>query len=181
MNYAIGEIILVPIPFSDLTSRKVRPAIIVGHGDNTNDLMVVPITSQSSNIDLALNDWRNSGLNVPWGAKAQIATIDSGIIVRRVGKLSARDKTQVPKGIEDFAQRINTLRRLFIHQRQVRGAKSPFFIAEITRIRCSLLRHPKRNAGMYLQSTDISRKKLSTGFRFLCTFFFEASDCDRTL
>ena len=45
MSFSRNEIVLLPIPFSDLTSRKVRPAVIVGHGRHAGDLFVVPISS----------------------------------------------------------------------------------------------------------------------------------------
>jgi mRNA interferase MazF len=92
MSYSPGDIILVPIPFTDLSSRKVRPAIVVVFSPRGNDLFVIPITSQTANIEKPLQDWRQSGLNVPCGIKAQIATIDSGIAIKAVGKLSSGDK-----------------------------------------------------------------------------------------
>jgi mRNA interferase MazF len=92
MSFAISDIILVPIPFSDLTSTKVRPAVIVGLPPDSSDLFVVPISSQSQNTELPLADWKAAGLNVPCGVKPQIATIERSIVVKTVGKLSTRDK-----------------------------------------------------------------------------------------
>jgi mRNA interferase MazF len=31
MNYAQGNIVLIPVPFSDLSSTKPRPAVIISH------------------------------------------------------------------------------------------------------------------------------------------------------
>jgi hypothetical protein len=31
MSFSRGEVVLLPIPFTDLTSRKVRPAVVIGH------------------------------------------------------------------------------------------------------------------------------------------------------
>lgn len=91
MSYAIGDVILVPIPFSDLTSHKVRPAIVVGIPSPSKDLFVVPISSQVQNTDLPLQDWRAAGLNVACGAKAQLATLESALILKRIGRLSQND------------------------------------------------------------------------------------------
>ena len=30
MSFSRGEVVLLPIPFTDLTSRKVRPAVVIG-------------------------------------------------------------------------------------------------------------------------------------------------------
>jgi mRNA interferase MazF len=92
MNFSINEVILLPIPFTDLTSRKVRPAIVVGHGSFAGDLFVAPISSQLQNVDVSLLDWRAAGLNVPCGIKSQLATIESRLVVKAIGVLSARDR-----------------------------------------------------------------------------------------
>ena len=86
-----NEIVLLPIPFSDLKSRKVRPAIVVGvngHGD----LFLVPITSKFDNVDLPLRDWKAAGLNVPCGIKAQLATVEKRLVLRVLGRLTAEDQ-----------------------------------------------------------------------------------------
>jgi hypothetical protein len=46
MRCSRNDVVLLPIPFTDLSSSKVRPAIVVGHGTWPGDLFVVPVTSQ---------------------------------------------------------------------------------------------------------------------------------------
>jgi hypothetical protein len=72
-----------------LTSRKVRPAVIVGCSGA--DLFLVPISSVLSNTDFSLKDWRAAGLNVPSGVKAQLATVEERLVVKIVGQLTAAD------------------------------------------------------------------------------------------
>lgn len=38
MNCSQHDIVLLPIPFTDLTSSRVRPAIVIGHGSFAGDL-----------------------------------------------------------------------------------------------------------------------------------------------
>src|ERR1035441_2468264 len=45
MSFSRGEVVLLPIPFTDLTSRKVRPGVVIGHSSHPGDLFVVPISS----------------------------------------------------------------------------------------------------------------------------------------
>ncbi|MGZ4973219.1 MAG: type II toxin-antitoxin system PemK/MazF family toxin [Limisphaerales bacterium] len=90
MSYSRNEVVLLPIPFTDLSSRKVRPAIVIG--DNGLDLFLIPISSQIANTDISLQDWRSAGLNVPCGMKPQIATVEQRLVIKSVGKLSARDQ-----------------------------------------------------------------------------------------
>ena len=46
-----NDIIMLPIPFTDLSRSKVRPAIVLGFGSFSGDLFVVPITSQAFNCN----------------------------------------------------------------------------------------------------------------------------------
>lgn len=67
-----GDIVLIKYPFTDLSSTKVRPAIVVSSDEFTNygeDAIFVCISSQTSNVlpsDLFFvpsdSEFRNSGL-----------------------------------------------------------------------------------------------------------------------
>lgn len=89
MNCSRNEVVLLPIPFTDLTSRKVRPAIVIGR--NGADLFLVPISSQLSNTNFPLTKWRAAGLNVSCGVKAQIASVEERLVVKKVGVLADAD------------------------------------------------------------------------------------------
>lgn len=91
MNCSRNDIVLLPIPFTDLSSSKVRPAIVVGFGSHAGDLFVVPVTSQLYNADFLLKDWRHAGLNVPSGVKGQICTVEDRLIRKVMGGLSKQD------------------------------------------------------------------------------------------
>jgi mRNA interferase MazF len=89
MSCSRNDIVLLPIPFTDLTSRKVRPAIILGR--NGTDLFLAPISSQFANTDFPLKEWHAAGLNVPCGIKAQLATVEERLVLKVVGKLALAD------------------------------------------------------------------------------------------
>ena len=89
MNCSRNDVVLLPIPFTDLTSRKVRPAIVVG--GNGADLFLVPISSVIANTDFPLNEWSAAGLNAPSGVKAQLATVEEKLVVKVVGQLAGKD------------------------------------------------------------------------------------------
>jgi PemK-like, MazF-like toxin of type II toxin-antitoxin system len=89
MNCSRNEVVLLPIPFTDLKSRKVRPAIVIGRSGA--DIFLVPISSQLSNTDFTLKEWRAAGLNVACGVKAQIATVEERLVIKTVGCLSPAD------------------------------------------------------------------------------------------
>lgn len=91
MNCSRNDVVLLPIPFSDLSSTKVRPAIVIGHGTTGDDLFLVPITSRLNNGDFTLRGWQSCGLNVPSAVKGQLATVESQLVRKIVGRLSPED------------------------------------------------------------------------------------------
>jgi mRNA interferase MazF len=86
------DVVLLPIPFTDLSSSKVRPAIVVGHGSWPGDLLVAPVTSQLGNADLIISQWAEAGLNVPSGIKGQICTVEVRLVRKVVGQITPQDR-----------------------------------------------------------------------------------------
>ena len=99
-----NEVVLLPIPFTDLSSSKVRPAIVVGRGTWPGDLFVVPVTSQLENADMALTRWAEAGLNVPSGVKGQICTIEDRLVRKVVGRISDPDRTALDAMLRQWLQ-----------------------------------------------------------------------------
>jgi mRNA interferase MazF len=102
MSCSRNEVVLLPIPFTDLTSRKVRPAVVVGK--NGPDLFLVPISSQSANTAFMLQQWAAAGLNVACGVKAHIATVEERLVVKTVGVLAPGDQQQLNLRLKAWLQ-----------------------------------------------------------------------------
>lgn len=103
MSCSRNEVVLVPIPFTDLTSHKVRPAIVLG-SNRHGDLFLAPVTSQAHNIDVPLAEWRVAGLNVPCGVKAQFATVEARCVLKTVGQLGAADVAALNANLRRWLQ-----------------------------------------------------------------------------
>ncbi len=99
MNCSRNDVVLLPIPFSDLTSHKVRPAIVVGHAPDPRDLFVVPITSRLQQATFPLRDWKVCGLNVPSAVKGQLATVESRLVRCVTGQLGKFDAAQLDRSL----------------------------------------------------------------------------------
>lgn len=98
------DVVLLPIPFTDLTSQKVRPAIVIGHGGFPGDLFVVPVTSKLENVDFMLAGWEVAGLNVPSGVKSQIATVEDRLVRKVVGRLGQTDADTLGRSLREWLQ-----------------------------------------------------------------------------
>jgi mRNA interferase MazF len=97
-----GDVLLVPFPFSDLSTTKTRPAVIVSSAEyhaNEPDLLLAALTSQLAHAtgpcDYVLADWRGAGLRFPTALKPVLFTLDPTRVLHRIGALSAADLQQV--------------------------------------------------------------------------------------
>lgn len=97
-NLEFGDVILVKFPFTNLTSAKQRPAVIVSgsaYNSNRRDVVILAITSQLSSIaDFAhgqITDWRAAGLLKPSLFKPILATIEQSLIIKKLGSLAETD------------------------------------------------------------------------------------------
>ena len=102
MRCSRNDLVLLPIPFTDLSSNKVRPAVVVGLGSFESDLFVAPVTSRMFQTDLILRDWAQAGLNVQSGVKGQIATVDRSLIRQVLGPLSTSDTARLDLKLREW-------------------------------------------------------------------------------
>jgi mRNA interferase MazF len=100
MAYAKGSLVLVPFPFTDLSSSRVRPALVVSsdeYNGSGDDLIVAMVTGQARRGagDCRLLDWQSAGLAHPSWVRAKLATLDERLVQFSPGRLSARDVVAV--------------------------------------------------------------------------------------
>ncbi len=86
-----GDVVVIPFPFSDLTSNKKRPALVAAvlQGD---DFVLCQITSKSRKdnyaISLSNKEFEQGVLSVPSMIRPnKLFTADKSLIERRVGSL----------------------------------------------------------------------------------------------
>ena len=93
--YKRGEIVLIPVPFTDLSSSKKRPVIIVSsdeHNSLSEDVIWMAITSQIRGLDYEIiignKDMENGNLPKESCIRAdKIYTLNRSIIVKKYGNL----------------------------------------------------------------------------------------------
>lgn len=72
-----GDVVLVRFPFTDLTSTKKRPALVISPSEYSfefGDFVALALTSQAQSKDLELHAWKQAGLPKPTWFKPIVAT-----------------------------------------------------------------------------------------------------------
>lgn len=96
--YSFGDIVLVPFPFTDQTSGKKRPAVVVStnaYNSDRPDIILMAVTSQMRHLgktgEAVVEDWQEAGLLKPSLIKPILATIDKSLVLKKLGHLSEKD------------------------------------------------------------------------------------------
>jgi len=98
-DYEFGDVVLVPFPFTDQTASKRRPAVVVSspayHRERA-DLILMAVTSQprrSATLgEVEVRQWKEAGLLKPSVIKPILATVEKGLVLRKLGRLGEEDR-----------------------------------------------------------------------------------------
>ena len=97
-TYSFGDIVLVPFPFTDQTTTKKRPAVVVSseeYNADRSDLIIMAITSRLHQVDKLgeklVSGWQGAGLIKPSVFKPILATIENTLVVKQLGMLQYED------------------------------------------------------------------------------------------
>ncbi|RLF67656.1 MAG: type II toxin-antitoxin system PemK/MazF family toxin [Thermoplasmata archaeon] len=105
-RFVKGDVVVIPFPFSDLTSAKRRPALVVAELEG-DDLILCQITSQRVKdkyaISIENDDFETGSLRRRSNVRPnRIFTADRHIILRRVGHLRSEKTNEVVERIVDI-------------------------------------------------------------------------------
>ena len=105
-----GDIVLIPIPFTDLSSQKRRPVVVISndaYNRKTNDLIVVAMTSNPEGVDYSFtvtsSDLEKGTLNRPGKVRVdRIYTLSQSIVVKTFGRVNAATLDRIRKTLQDL-------------------------------------------------------------------------------
>jgi mRNA interferase MazF len=104
VNFSKGDVVLFPYPFSDLTTQKVRPAVVVSAmGKRYLDIFIVPLTSKTKHLEkgeFIISRWEKAGLNVKTAVKRGCYLADTDIIRKKVGSLEPCDIKRIESSLK---------------------------------------------------------------------------------
>lgn len=103
VEYTKGDVVVLPFPFSDLSSAKRRPALIVTKSIG-KDIILAQITSQKTNnkfnIELNESEFENGSLPQKSYIKVnRLFSADIRIIIKKAGKIKHKKKEEVKNKI----------------------------------------------------------------------------------
>lgn len=99
--YETFSVVVVPFPFTDGPITKKRPALVINrklHQKTSRHVTLLMITSAKHSMwqsDHKIIDLENTGLHAPSIIRQKIFTIDSRLILKKLGILSKQDQEQV--------------------------------------------------------------------------------------
>jgi len=104
-----GDVLLVPFPFSDQSSSKKRPAIIISSDPfnrYSDDIFVIAVTSNITRReklgDISIQSWQEAGLLKPSVIKPAISTIEKKLVIKTLGSLSHNDTISLNKTLSEI-------------------------------------------------------------------------------
>jgi mRNA interferase MazF len=91
-----GDILLVPVPFTDLSARKQRPVIVISndaYNRQTSDVVVVAMTSNPAQADYSFvitsDDLQHGQLNHPGTIRVdKVYTLSQSIAIKVFGRVT---------------------------------------------------------------------------------------------
>ena len=104
-NYSKFDVVLVMYPFFDLTSAKVRPAVVINAAHVSQDLLIAPLTSKTGGLlagEFVLTEWRKAGLNIETAAKRGLYTVKETLARKRIGRLEDSDAKRLEQPLREW-------------------------------------------------------------------------------
>lgn len=97
-----GEIVLIPIPFTDLSTQKRRPVIVISNDSynaNAPDMVVIAMTSNPTqtaySFTITSADLSRGSLNHPGTVRVdKVYTLEQTLIVKSFGQVTCVPSTE---------------------------------------------------------------------------------------
>ena len=108
-DFEFGDIVLVPFPFTDQSSIKKRPAVVVSsatYNRDRPDIIILAVTSQiaapSQMGTFLVQDWKAAGLLKPSVVKPIITTLQKTLVKKKLGRLVSQDLQSLQNALQSI-------------------------------------------------------------------------------
>ena len=100
-----GELVLIPYPFTDLSTHKKRPVLVLSKPDQYGDFVALPVTSRGYHEhSIAIQDQIIEG-ELPkksWVRTDHVVTLNKSLVIKSFAICSARLITEVMDNLCHF-------------------------------------------------------------------------------
>ena len=106
MTFEAFDVLVVPFPFTDKTTTKRRPALILSAARTFNKhvahSVLAMITSAGNSdwpLDIEIEDIEAAGLPFPSIVRMKLFTLDDQLVIRKAGTLIKKDQSAVTRAL----------------------------------------------------------------------------------
>jgi len=107
VTYKIFDVVVVPFPFTDQKTDKKRPALVLSDASQFNDetqscvmAMITNIKNPDWPLDTKIGSIQKTGLPAPSKVRMKLFTLDSRLIIKKIGSLAAKDQKAVRENLK---------------------------------------------------------------------------------
>jgi len=106
MSFNRFDVVVVPFPFTDRSTTKRRPALVLSDASCFNkrvgqSVLAMITSAQNSDwpLDVEIADLDAAGLTAASVVRMKLFTLDDRLIIRQAGRLSAADSSNVTTSV----------------------------------------------------------------------------------
>ena len=111
MTYNTYDVVVVPFPFTDRSTNKRRPALVLSDSKAFNEAVgqsvLAMITSRTNApwpLDIPIENLDSAGLPAPSMVRMKLFTLDHKLILRKAGRLLMEDQRSVRESLARLLQ-----------------------------------------------------------------------------
>ncbi len=113
VTFKAFDVVVVPFPFTDRTTTKRRPALVLSDAEHFNkrvgQSVLAMITSASNSdwpLDVNIQDLDGAGLPSASVVRMKLFTLDNKLVVRQAGELGKSDRSAVSNALRQLLRAI---------------------------------------------------------------------------
>jgi len=106
VTFKAFDVVVVPFPFTDKTTTKRRPALVLSQANSFNKRIahsVLAMITSASNLnwplDIEIEDIDSAGLPFASIVRMKLFTLDHQLVVRKAGSLNTKDQIAVTEAL----------------------------------------------------------------------------------
>jgi len=102
VTFEAFDVVVVPFPFTDRTTTKRRPALVLSDAGNFNKrvgqsvlAMITSVGNSGWSLDVNIQDLDTAGLPSLSVVRMKLFTLDDKLVIRKIGALAIQDRSAV--------------------------------------------------------------------------------------